>query len=82
MTRYLTLERLHHLVAPILVIAGLRDPLASVANAPPLGVLAHVDAVTIPGAHALNYGNPELIAELIEAHVAGEPLATKTGPDR
>jgi pimeloyl-ACP methyl ester carboxylesterase len=79
MTRYPTLERLHHLVAPTLVIAGLRDLLVKIANAPRLAVLPHVDVVTIPGAHALNYSHPELIAELIEAHVAGEPLATKTG---
>ena len=34
MTRYPTLERLPHLVAPTLVIAGLRDPLVRIANAP------------------------------------------------
>ena len=79
MTRYPTLERLPHLVAPTLVIAGLRDPLVKIANAPRLAVLPHVDAVTIPGAHALNYSDPQLIAELIEAHIAGEPLATQTG---
>jgi hypothetical protein len=79
MTRYPTLERLHHLVVPTLVIAGLRDPLVKTANAPRLGVLPHVEAVTVPGAHALNYSDPQLIAELIEAHLAGEPLATQAG---
>lgn len=79
MTRYPTLERLPHLVVPTLVIAGIRDPLVKIANAPRLGVVPHIDAVTIPGAHALNYSNPQLIAELIEAHLAGEPLATPTG---
>jgi pimeloyl-ACP methyl ester carboxylesterase len=80
MTRYPTLERLHHLVVPTLVIAGLRDPLVKIANAHRLSVLPHVDVVTVPGAHALNYSNPQLIAELIEAHIAGEPLTTQTGP--
>ena len=80
MTRYPTLERLPHLVVPTLVIAGLRDPMVRIANAPRLHVLPHVDAVTVPGAHALNYSNPKLIAELIEAYLAGEPLTTETGP--
>jgi pimeloyl-ACP methyl ester carboxylesterase len=79
MTRYPTLERLHHLVAPTLVIAGVRDPLVRIANAPRLAVLPHVDAVSVPGAHALNYSDPQLIAELIKAHIDGEPLTTKTG---
>jgi pimeloyl-ACP methyl ester carboxylesterase len=80
MTRYPTLERLHHLVVPTLVVAGVRDPLVRIANAPRLAVLPHVDAVRIPGAHALNYSDPQLIAELIEAHIAGEPLVTQAGP--
>jgi len=80
MTRYPTLERLPHLVVPTLVIAGERDPLVRIANAPRLAVLPHVDAVTVPGAHALNYSDPQLIAELIEAHISGEPLSTQTGP--
>jgi len=79
MTRYPTLERLHHLVAPTLAIAGLRDPLVRIANAHRLAVLPHVDVVSVPGAHALNYSDPQLIAELIEAYLAGEPLATQTG---
>ena len=79
MTRYPTLERLPLLVVPTLVIAGLRDPLVRIANAPRLAVVPHIDAVTVPGAHALNYSDPQLIAELIEAHIAGEPLATETG---
>ena len=39
-----------------------------------MAVLPHVDVVVVPGAHALNFSAPELIAELIEAHIAGEPL--------
>jgi pimeloyl-ACP methyl ester carboxylesterase len=80
MTRYPTLERLPHLVVPTLVIAGLRDPLVRIANAPRFAVLPHVDAVSVPGAHALNYSAPQLIAGLIEAYIAGEPLVTQTGP--
>jgi pimeloyl-ACP methyl ester carboxylesterase len=79
MTRYPTLERLPHLVVPTLVIAGLHDPLVRIANAPRLAVLPHVKAVSVPGAHALNYSDPQLIAELIEAYLAGEPLSTQTG---
>ena len=46
MTRYPTLERLPHLAVSTLVIAGLRDPLVKIANAPRLGVVPHIDAVT------------------------------------
>lgn len=74
MTRYPTLESLPHLVMPTLVIAGRRDPLVRIANAPRLSVLPHVDIVTVPGAHALNFSSPELVAELVEAHLRGEPL--------
>ena len=79
MTRYPTLERLPHLVVPTLVIAGVRDPLVRIDNAPRLAVLPHVDAVRVPGAHALNYSDPQLIAELIAAHIAGERLVTQNG---
>ena len=79
MTRYPTLERLPHLVVPTLVIAGVRDPLVRIANAPRLAVVPHIDAVSVPGAHALNYSDPQLIAELIRAHIDGEPLTTPTG---
>ena len=79
MTRYPTLERLPRLVVPTLVIAGLRDPLVRIANAPRLAVVPHIDVVSVPGAHALNYSDPQLIAELIRAHIDGEPLTTRTG---
>jgi hypothetical protein len=79
MTRYPTLERLPHLMVSTLVIAGLRDPLVKIANAARLAVVPHIDAITVPGAHALNFSDPQLIAELIEAHIAGEPLVTQTG---
>jgi pimeloyl-ACP methyl ester carboxylesterase len=74
MTRYPTLEMLPHLVVPTLVVAGRHDPLVRIANAPVLSVLPHVDIVTVPGAHALNFSAPELIADLVEAHLHGDPL--------
>jgi pimeloyl-ACP methyl ester carboxylesterase len=74
MTRYPTLERLPNLVMPTLVIAGGRDPLVRLDRVHVLTVLPHVQAVKVPGAHALNYSAPDVIAALIEAHLAGEPL--------
>jgi hypothetical protein len=41
--------------------------------------MPHLEIVTVPGAHALNYSDPQLIAELIEAYIAGQSLATQTG---
>jgi pimeloyl-ACP methyl ester carboxylesterase len=82
MTRYPTLERLPNLIVPTLVIVGARDPLVRVDRASVLAVLPHVDAVKVPGAHALNHSAPELIADLVEAHAAGAPLRTSTGPRR
>ncbi|WP_425953758.1 alpha/beta fold hydrolase [Xylanimonas sp. McL0601] len=79
MTRYPTLESLPHLVVPTLVVAGRHDPLVRIANAPVLAVLPHVDIVTVPGAHALNFSSPELIADLVEAHMHGDPLVA-SGP--
>ncbi|MGB8380773.1 MAG: alpha/beta hydrolase, partial [Dermatophilaceae bacterium] len=76
MTRYPTLERLHNLVAPTLVIAGDRDPLVKIARVSVLNALPHVQAVKVHGAHALNYSAPDVIAELVEAHVNGQPLAS------
>ncbi len=76
MTSYPTLERVRHLVMPTLVIAGDRDPLVRIDRAHVFAGLPHVQAVKVRGAHALNYSEPELIASLIEAHLAGRPLAT------
>ena len=80
MTRYPTLERLPHLVVPTLVVAGQRDPLVNHGRVHVLRDLPHVDAVRVPGAHALNYTHPEVLAALIEAHIEGEPLTRPTGP--
>ena len=78
MTRYPTLERLPHMVMPTLVIAGDRDPLVDVDRVHVFAGLPHIEAVKVHGAHALNYSAPELVAALIEAHLAGRPLATST----
>jgi pimeloyl-ACP methyl ester carboxylesterase len=74
MTRYPTLANLHLLDVPTLVIAGARDPLVKFSRAFVLAALPHVTAVKVPGAHALNFSRPELIAELVEAHITGGPL--------
>jgi pimeloyl-ACP methyl ester carboxylesterase len=65
MTRYPTLERLSVLVMPTLVIAGIRDPLVRHDRIKLLDPLPHVSAVRIPGAHALNYSRPDVLADLI-----------------
>jgi pimeloyl-ACP methyl ester carboxylesterase len=75
MTSYPTLERVRNLVMPTLVVAGDRDPLVRIDRAHVFAGLPNVKAVKVRGAHALNYSEPELIASLIEAHVAGRPLA-------
>src|SRR4051794_34996961 len=72
MTQYPTLERLPNLSVRTLVIGGERDPLVNIDRAFVLSVLPHVDVVQVPGAHALNFSAPELIAELIDAHGQGE----------
>ena len=59
--------------------AKMEEQARLIANAPRLAVMPHLDIVTVPGAHALNYSDPQLIAELIEAYIAGRPLETKTG---
>lgn len=74
MTAYPTLENLHLLDVPTLVIAGARDPLVRISRAFVLAALPHVTAVKVPGAHALNFSSPELIAELVAAHLEDRPL--------
>lgn len=80
MTRFPTLERLHHVEAPTLVIAGVRDPLVNRSRIWVLRDLPHVAAVAVPGAHALNFSSPELLSALITAHVDGRPLHSEEGP--
>jgi pimeloyl-ACP methyl ester carboxylesterase len=82
MTRYPTLERLPQLTVPTLVIIGARDPFVRIDRAHVLAAVPHVVAVKIAGAHALNFTAPELIAELIEAHLADVPLTADHGPRR
>jgi pimeloyl-ACP methyl ester carboxylesterase len=75
MTAYPTLERLKSLRAPTLVIGGSRDPLVDFERASVFAGLPHVDVVRVPGAHALNFSRPAIVAELIEAHLDGRDLA-------
>jgi pimeloyl-ACP methyl ester carboxylesterase len=75
MTRYPTLERLPSLSMPTLVIAGSRDPLVNHDRVHVLSDLPHVQAVRIPGAHALNFSRAQPVADLIEAFLDDEPLA-------
>jgi pimeloyl-ACP methyl ester carboxylesterase len=76
MTRYPTLERLELLAAPTLVIAGARDPLVRIDRIRVLAERPHVRAVKVPGAHALNFSAPHLVAALIEAYLNGSPLSS------
>ncbi len=80
MTEFPTLERVRHLDMPTLIVAGARDPLVHVERVSVFAGLPHVSAVRVPGAHALNFSAPRLIAALIEAHVDGSPLHTDVGP--
>ena len=64
------------------MIAGDRDPLVRVDRVHVFAALPQVDAVRVPGAHALNFSSPELMAELIDAHLAGQPLTSSSGPLR
>jgi pimeloyl-ACP methyl ester carboxylesterase len=79
-TRYPTLERLQHLAAPTLVVAGARDPLVRIDRIRVLAEMPHVRAVKVPGAHALNFSAPEMVAALIDAHINDAPLSTAVGP--
>lgn len=80
MTRFPTLERLRNLTVPTLVVAGDRDPLVNVERVHVFSGLPHVRAVVVPGAHALNFSAPDLIAALVDAHISGAPLRAGTGP--
>jgi pimeloyl-ACP methyl ester carboxylesterase len=80
LTRFPTLERVRHLNMPTLVVAGLRDPLLRLDRMSVFAGLPHVRAVAIPGAHALNFSRPDIVAALVKAHLTGGPLRTATGP--
>jgi hypothetical protein len=45
-----------------------------------LAEMPHIRAVKVPGAHALNFSAPRLIAALIDAHIRDAPLSTPDGP--
>jgi pimeloyl-ACP methyl ester carboxylesterase len=79
MIAYPTLERLHDLVMPTLVIGGDRDPLVDFDRVGVFAGLSGVEVVKVQGAHALNYSRPEIVAALIEAHIEGHPLVAPAG---
>jgi len=79
MIAYPTLERLHDLAVPTLVIGGDRDPLVNFERVGVFAGLQAVEVVKVQGAHALNYSRPEVIAGLIEAFVEGRPLVAPPG---
>src|SRR3954447_23599176 len=79
MIAYPTLERLHDLVMPTLVIGGDRDPLVHFDRVGVFAGLSGVEGVKVQGAHALNYSRPEIVAALIEAHIEGRPLVAPSG---
>ena len=74
MTRYPTLERLPNMIMPTLIVVGSRDPLVRQDRIHVVSAIPHVQAVRMPGAHALNFGRAAPLAELIEAFVAGDAL--------
>jgi len=75
MTRYDTIGSLAALTMPTLVIVGERDPLIRRERIGMLvGALPNIAAVSVSGAHALNFSRPTVIAALVEAHVDGRPL--------
>ncbi len=79
MTRFPTIERLRELSVPTLLIGGERDPLIDLDKITVVRGKHDVRAVVVPGAHALNHSQPELIAALIEASMTGAPLHTDSG---
>ena len=69
MTRYPTLERLQDMTIPTLVVTGDRDPLVDQRRVFVLGGMPQVQAMRIPGAHALNFSRPAIVADLTDAFV-------------
>jgi pimeloyl-ACP methyl ester carboxylesterase len=82
MTRYPTIERALQLQVPTLVIVGVRDPLVRIDRVRVLTRRPNIRGVKVPGAHALNFSKPELIAALVEAYLADAPLSESAGPLR
>jgi pimeloyl-ACP methyl ester carboxylesterase len=80
MMRFPSVDRIQAMEVPTLVVVGRRDPLVDIGRAWVLAEVPHLDAVSVPGAHALNYSHPDTVAALIEAFVDGGELAAATGP--
>ena len=74
MMRYPTLERLQDMTIPTLVVTGDRDPLVDQRRVFVLGGMPQVEAMRIPGAHALNFSRPAIVADLTDAFVSRRSL--------
>ncbi len=75
MARYPVLDRLEELEVPTLVIIGRRDPLVDESRLRTVfDRRAGVAAVTVSGAHALNYTHPDPVAASIGAFLDGAAL--------
>ncbi len=76
MLHYPTVQRLHGLVVPTLVVIGSRDPLVSEAFIAARAVeLPHVTAAVISGAaHAINFSHPDQLAHLVRCFLEGRPI--------
>ena len=75
MARYPVLDRLEELEVPTLVIIGRRDPLVDEGRLRTVfDRRAGVAAVTVSGAHALNYTHPDPVAASIGAFLDGAAL--------
>lgn len=82
MTRYPAIARVAELERPVLVVVGRRDPLVDLDR---IRIVfegrAHMSAVVIDGAHALNFNRPVTVAALIRAHLDGRSLADASAVD-
>jgi pimeloyl-ACP methyl ester carboxylesterase len=76
MLHYPTVQRLHQMVLPTLVVIGSRDPLVSEAAIAQRAVeLPHVTAAVIEGAaHAINFSHPDQLANVVRCFLEGRPI--------
>jgi pimeloyl-ACP methyl ester carboxylesterase len=76
MLHYPTLQRLHELVIPTLVVIGSRDPLVSEPVIAERAVqLPRVTAAVIDGAaHAINFSHPDQLANVVRCFLEGRPI--------
>lgn len=80
MTRYPTVDRVMQLHTPTTVVIGRRDPLVRAERVTTIAARLGVDVARVPGAHALNFSQPAILAALVHAAIEGAPLDASTGP--